>query len=241
MPFTFNSPVFYRSIRPDASLTMPGLMYYIQEASLQHSRSVGFTMDYFMENRRAWVVTHWQVEVNRMPRWGESVSVVTWPSQFRGFMARRCFSVRNKEGEILAKANSCWVYSDLKEHKVIPMTDAPTEAYLPIMPEEMDYDFKLPSNCDVAVSHRNYVVRPDDIDTNFHVNNCRYVEWAFNDMPDDLLLYKTPKRMNIIYKKECKLGDPLRILLYKSADNNAYLSDIVGSEGCVCQVYTKWE
>ena len=36
--------------------------------------------------------------------------------------------------------------------------------------------------------HANFKVRYGDIDSNMHVNNVRYVEWAIESLPLDIVL-----------------------------------------------------
>ena len=55
-----------------------------------------------------------QVEVRRYPKLGETVSTSTWASGFHGFFGDRNFIMQDKDGEVVAYANSIWVYMDLE-------------------------------------------------------------------------------------------------------------------------------
>ena len=56
---------------------------------------------------------------------------------------------------------------------------------------------------------REFHVRKSDIDVNRHVNNIRYVDWAFDALPEELALGGTLRRLQIHYKKEVHYGEPV--------------------------------
>ena len=48
-----------------------------------------------------------------------------------------------------------------------------------------------------------FKVRYGDIDSNMHVNNVRYVEWAVESLPLETVLNYELKELNVVFEKEC--------------------------------------
>ena len=65
------------------------------------------------KNGKAWILSAWQIEVNRYPRICEKLKIDTWATDFNGIYGNRNFRLRTGNDEVLAKANSIWVYMDI--------------------------------------------------------------------------------------------------------------------------------
>ena len=71
----------------------------------------------------------------------------------------------------------------------------------------------------------NYKVQRRDIDTNNHVNNLYYLDYAIEALPEEL--YNTTKFSNIeiMYKHEAKVGDTFN-LYYSELEEKEYIVTI---------------
>ena len=49
-------------------------------------------------------------------------------------------------------------------------------------------------------------VRYGDIDSNMHVNNVKYVEWAVESLPLDIVSNYELKELSVVFEKECRYG-----------------------------------
>ena len=67
-------------------------------------------MEVLKAQKRAWVLSAWQVIVKRYPKLGENIKVTTIPYGFRGFIGMRNFILETADGERLAWANSYWSF-----------------------------------------------------------------------------------------------------------------------------------
>ena len=52
-----------------------------------------------------------------------------------------------------------------------------------------------------------YIVQRRDVDTNHHVNNLHYLDYAYEALPNDVYINNDFKNVEIMYKHEAKLGD----------------------------------
>ena len=66
------------------------------------------------EEKKAWVLSYWQVIVERYPKLNEKITVGTFPTAFKGLFGNRNMYMLDEEGKRIACANSIWVFMDLE-------------------------------------------------------------------------------------------------------------------------------
>lgn len=69
--YEFKSRVRYSEIDHRGTMTLPALINYFQDSSTFHSEAVGLGMEYLREKQKAWVLSYWQVIVERYPKLGK--------------------------------------------------------------------------------------------------------------------------------------------------------------------------
>lgn len=110
MAYSFGGRVRYSEIGENGLLTLPGILNYFQDCTIFHSEDIGLGVGVLEERKRCWVLSAWQVIVNRYPDLSEKIKISTWPYGFRGFMGMRNFTMDSEEGERLAYANTYWSF-----------------------------------------------------------------------------------------------------------------------------------
>ena len=209
--------VGYSEIDRNALMTMDAIVDRLQNCSMLHSEKVGAGITTCTERAGTWLLSSWQVDVIRAPRYLEYLKVYTNPYEFRGVFGMRNFLVENDKGEALVKANSVWAYID--RIKGIPMRIPAWEAdlYASDVPKlDMEY---TPRKIEVAGEFsalQKVAVRSSQLDTNNHVNNCEYIR-TFIDVTE---IEAIPERMRVEYRTQAHLGD--------------YFYPYVNREGNVC-------
>ena len=108
MSYSFKGRVRYSEIGEDGCLTLPGIQNYYQDCCTFQSENIGQGMKALEERQRAWVLSSWQIVVNRYPGLGETIVASTAPYGFKGFLGMRNFTLKTEDGELLSYANSIW-------------------------------------------------------------------------------------------------------------------------------------
>ena len=75
----------------------------------------------------------------------------------------------------------------------------------------------------------NYKVQRRDIDTNKHVNNLIYLDYAYEALPSEIYENYNFSNIEIMYKHEAKLGDTLS-LFYTNTEENEHIITIKNKE-----------
>ena len=203
--YCYKSRVRYSEVDSEQQLTFLGLLNYLQDCCTFQSEDLGIGIDYLKENQVAWVLSSWQVEVNRRPRLGEMITVNTWPYEFGGFFGYRNFTVQDEQGEICAYANSVWVFMDMKAGRPSRLLPEVNTAYQVEPKYPMEYAKRKLTLPQEMEKQAGFVVQPEQIDTNHHVNNERYVAMAQRFVPIDSRICS----MQAEYKSAAVLGDSI--------------------------------
>ena len=112
--YEFDSRVRYSEIDHRGTMTLPALVNYFQDCSTFHSESVGLGMDRLKQKKKAWVLSYWQIIVDRYPGLCERITTGTFATGFKGLFGSRNFYMEDEEGRRIACANSIWVFMDLE-------------------------------------------------------------------------------------------------------------------------------
>lgn len=203
MSYRFESRIRYSEIGENGCLTLPGILDYFQDCCTFHSESIGQGMEAVKERSRAWVLSSWQVVVNRYPRLGESIITTTAPYEFRGFLGMRNFTMDTCGGERLAYANTIWSNINTRTGHPEKLTEEDTAGYELSEKLEMEYaprKIALPEEPDLQEA---FSIQKHHLDTNHHVNNCQYVRMAADYLPEGFAIHQ----MRAEYKKQAVLGD----------------------------------
>lgn len=203
--YFFDGRIRYSEADSDGKLTFSGLLNYFQDCSTFQSEDLGLGVDYLTQRHMVWVLSSWQIVVERYPNLCEQVKIGTAPYEFRKFLGSRNFVMLTKDDEYLAKANSLWTLLD-------------TNTWKPCMPpQEMVDGYKLSDKLDMDYAPRKIivpeggnnegtiVVTKHHLDTNHHVNNGQYVDMAMEFLPEDFTIVQ----LRAEYKKQALLDDVL--------------------------------
>ena len=159
----------------------------------------------------SWVLTHLKVKMLRFPKWGETVSILTFPRGGRRIVAWRDFVLTGADGEELGHASSEWMIIDLASRKVVAIPEGVFAAANTVRkPVFGDEPFpKLRWECSVASADALvFRARRGDIDLNGHVNNVHYVEWLLESRPDEA---GPCRELDIVFKSETLAGEEVRV------------------------------
>lgn len=201
--YMFDSRVRYSEIDHQGTMTLPALINYFQDCSTFQSESLGLGMKALREKKKAWVLSYWQVVVERFPKLAEKITTGTFATEFKGLYGNRNFFMQDETGKRIACANSIWVFMDIEKGRPARPEEEDILPYGTEAPLDMEYEgrkIKIPQECK---SLEPFPVRKYHIDTNEHVNNCQYVQMALEVIPEDTPVHQ----LRVDYKKSAVYGD----------------------------------
>lgn len=157
----------------------PGiLMNELQGMGDANAELMGYGHTFIQKTNVAWVVTHYLVDIVRMPRSGEMLNYSTWAAGHDSLRALRDFEIRDANNKLCVRATSQWVLFDLAHRHIVRIDDwVPSD----IWPTDIEraYDRKFEKFPDFTAQKTHILkCRFDDIDENQHINNAVYAVWA---------------------------------------------------------------
>ena len=201
--YEFEGRVRYSEIDHRGTMTLPALINYFQDASTFQSEAIGLGMDRLKHDRKAWVLSYWQVIVERYPQMCEKITTGTFATEFKGLYGNRNFYMKDGSGELIARANSIWAFMDLEKGRPVRPTAEHIDPYGTCEPLDMPYEERKIALPEQSEAGEPFPVWKYHIDTNEHVNNCQYVQMALEMVPGDIQV----RQLRVDYKKSAVLGD----------------------------------
>lgn len=233
MRYTMESRVRYSETDHRETMTLPALINYFQDCSTFQSKDIGLGVDVLKARKKAWILSYWQVVIERYPEMGEKIIVGTQATGFKGLYGDRNFYMEDESGNRVACANSIWVFMDMEKGRPARPGDEDIIPYGIEEPLEMNYEgrkIKLP---EVKKGMEPFAVRKYHIDTNEHVNNCQYVQMAMEVLSKESQVHQ----LRVDYKKSAVLGDIIYPFLSEETDRTVVeLCDVDGKPYAVIEL-----
>lgn len=201
----------------------PGaILETMQETAGAHSAMLGLDRDEMARLGLGWVISRLKVEFDRVPQVGERIIVETYPTPNRHMFFPRSHIFRDVRGVQLGAAHTLWLVMDLETRRMVKSGEV-----LARIPENAD--MKPAAGMPGAVRTlegeiKRSVIAPQftDLDSNAHVNNCRYLDWCVNALGMEIMREKCVTGFEANYDAELRLGDELRTELTMQGDVFAF-------------------
>lgn len=186
-------------------IKLPDVILLSLQVSGMQSIELGVSDKAILENYNlVWIITDYDIEVVRLPRFAEEITIETEALSYNRLFCYRRFTIYDEAGQELIHMMATFVLMDRdsrKVHAVEPEIVAPYQS---------DFDKKLIrgpkyESLNEPIS-KDYHVRFYDLDMNGHVNNSKYLDWIFEVMEADFLTQYIPKKINLKYVKEVRPG-----------------------------------
>ncbi len=198
------------------------------------------------ENGFCWIILRMSVEMDRFPAWKEDFKIRTWGCGARGVFWRRDYAVFDKENKEIGRASSEWIVANDDNHG--PVRPNQVEAVFKdksegkILEPQWDrlaFDYSAPKlrfpsddtspGDPVITKFADY----SELDHNDHVNNTRYIAWAYDALFKLGVDLRSVKKFDINYHAEVLSGE--KVDLYYSKDDG--FDTIYGYKGDGTKVF----
>lgn len=226
---------------PHGLVAVQTLCNYFQESAANHAGALDVSVERLTPLGWMWVLSRLFIEVDRYPAWRSDVQVETWPSGEDGLYARREFLLRDGRGAF-GRGTSAWLLVDVARRRPVRIPGFIQEIALPerTRPVELPSDrLKTPSEVDFTQRFR---VRYSDLDVNRHVNNSRYVEWAVESVPPDVLHDAEIASLDLYFRAETSFSDTVVVHTQRDSDHLHFTHGLLSEqhERPVALARTRW-
>lgn len=219
------------------------ILSYMQDIAMLQSELLGVGRNFLEQKNISWIVTRYYVKIEDYPKYMDKIKVSTKAVGFNKLFAFRDFIIDEKCGKKLISANSQWMLIDSKNHKMRKIDDNFYNAYGVDKQRKVVNPFGK-SVLPVNINFKNEITAAySDIDFNGHVNNRRYISWAINSIPKEILKQYILSEFDISFKKEILIDQCITVYTEIIKQDSCVVGNhkmINDNDELVCCVNTKW-
>ena len=215
---------------PNGYLKYTDLCNILQLTAGVHSELGGISFLDMQVNHQAWVLSRMRVEIKRLPKWGEIVSVKTWINSLENSRSVRCLELYIGDEKIVG-CETFWAVFNTKTRR--PEALALAHEHFEKYPNDKATEIQL-SKIDTTfdkntISEKSILL--SDLDIVNHANSVKYLEWCLDCIDSQFVLNQNIESFEMNYLKEVSLGEIITI--DKSSSDNP-MTFLVNSGSKIC-------
>lgn len=204
-------------------LTPGAFLRMAQQISTDQCDQIGMNDEFYRQNHAVFLLAKLALKMERTPRGGEVLTLVTMPEQCKRAVYKRVTEARDEKGERVALLDSRWVLVDTDTRRILRR---PPEAFeIGCFAEEVPFtlDVTIPKPAETEPSGE-VTATYSRCDTNGHMNNTRYADAAADALPLDVLTDGEVKSMVISYHNELPAGQSAELVRGRTEDGGWYVA-----------------
>ncbi|WP_196001809.1 acyl-ACP thioesterase domain-containing protein [Clostridium sp. 1001271B_151109_B4] len=201
--------IHYYEVNYKLDCKMSSIINYFCDIGTVQSEGLGVGIDYLTERRLAWVFYRYDISVKRYPKFGEKIKVITKAKSFKKFYASRAYEIYDENNEKIVDGEGIFLLINIDKRRAVRIPDDQYVAYGVDLNEKSDIKIERLEKVQQSTNKEFFKVRYGDIDSNMHVNNVKYVEWAVESLPLEIVLNYELRDLSVVFEKECKYGSEI--------------------------------
>ncbi|AWK50253.1 acyl-[acyl-carrier-protein] thioesterase [Clostridium beijerinckii] len=209
--FTKKYEIHYFEVNSKLRCKLSSIIDFICDVGTQQSEHFGVGIEYCTRNNCAWVFYKYDIKMYRYPMFGETISITTQPIGFKKFYGLRKYVIKDEENNLIGEALALFFLINIQKRKPMRIQLEQYDSYG--VDGDVDYDISMDTieRYDEEQYKKQFDIRYSDIDSNNHVNNVKYVEWATEAVPIEVINNCILKRIKVIFEKETTYGDKISV------------------------------
>lgn len=207
---TKNWKINFLQCYPNGSLKYTEMCNILQLTAAKHSEVGGISFSDMQEFHQAWVLSKMRIEIHRLPKWKDEITVKTWIHSLENSRSTRCLEIYLGD-EKLVGCETYWAVFNTQTRRPEALA-LPHEHF-----EKYPYDNATStsfSKIDIQKEFEtinNHKVTLSDLDIVNHVNNVKYLEWCLDFVDYKTILNGDIKSFEMNFMKELSMFDEVSI------------------------------
>ena len=195
---------------PNGFLKYTDLCNILQLTAATHSEVGGISFSDMQAFHQAWVLSKMRVEIKRLPKWKEVVTVKTWVQSLENSRSIRCLEVYLGD-EKLVGCETFWAVfnTQIRRPEALALPHDHFEKYPNDNAVKKSFSrIAIPSEMKKVAD---YVVQLSDLDIVNHANSVKYLEWCLDALDSEVVLQQRITSFEMNYLKEVSLANTITI------------------------------
>lgn len=203
----------------DQSVFIAAICNQLQDIASAHADSLGFGYADLEQSGHFWVLARLHIMTDRLPGYGTTLSIHTWPSANERLTAMRDFLIHDDKGP-MGRATTSWVTLNKETHRADPPDTVLDGRFIPERDRALTFPTKAVPRLKAGDYDVSLTARRSDMDINDHVNNVKYVEFCLEAVPQDWFAAKRCMGLDIQFRTESRAGDEYVAACSQTDDDN---------------------
>lgn len=195
---------------PNGYLKYTDLCNILQLTAGVHAELGGISFSDMQVHHQAWVLSRMRVEIKRLPKWRDVVTVKTWINSLENSRSIRCLELYIGDEKIVG-CETFWAVFNTQTRR--PENLALPHAHFEKYPNDKATEIQF-SKIDTTID-KTFVTEKtillSDLDIVNHANSVKYLEWCLDYVEPKLLLNQRLESFEMNYLKEVSLADTIAI------------------------------
>ncbi len=156
-----------------------------------------------------WAIIRHKVQVTRLPKKGETLTLETWPMPTTRTAYPRSVIAYDEAGQEVFRTIALWVLMDRDTRALV----LPKNSGVALSGILRGTELSIPGAL-VAANLQNIRERTvcfGDLDENGHMNNARYLDWIWDLLPSRFHALHSPRDITMCYYTEAREGESLQL------------------------------
>lgn len=192
--------------RGDGNVSITSVCNQMQDIASRHADAMGFGFKDLKKTGHFWMLARACVMMDRLPDFGETNRIQTWPSGNERLVATRDYRIHDANG-LVGRATSNWVAVDLETHRAQRPEDVLSNRHIPDIDRAMVFPSRAVSRLKEGEFTTEITARRSDQDINNHVNSVRYGEFCLEAVPLEWITDHLCLGVDIQFRNESYAGD----------------------------------
>ena len=204
--FSKKYEVNYYDVDYKLNCKLSSIVNFLCDIGNCQSEEVGETIEHLLESNSAWVFYKYDIRIKEYPKYREIINIETTPAGFNKFYAYRNYKITNSEGKLIGEATALFFLIDITKRRPKRIAAEQLKSYQAEDLANVSIDMEEVKKLEKVDNDKIFKIRYSDIDSNGHVNNVKYIEWAIEAVPLDIVKGYYLKRVKVVFEKEAKYG-----------------------------------
>jgi acyl-ACP thioesterase len=195
---------------PSGYLKYTDLCNILQLTAGFHAELGGISFSDMQEHHQAWVLSRMRVEIIRLPKWRDVITVKTWINSLENSRSIRCLELYEGDDKIVG-CETFWAVFNTQTRR--PENLSLPHVHFDKYPNDRATEIQF-SKIDIPTD-KTFVTEKaillSDLDIVNHANSVKYLEWCLDYVDPKLLLNQKIESFEMNYLKEVSLEDTIII------------------------------
>ncbi len=220
------------------------ILMLLEETAAEHCYSISHSLYQLEEQDIGWVLISGVFQMERYPNYKEKITIRTWLSKYSTIKGFRENVIYDEQNNVIGRAKGLWVFFDIERRRPAQIFDDIKEKWSYCNVESIDYNIsKKIEAIDNPDFELKFKINRYDTDMNKHVSNIRYLQWAIESVPEEIIdnyyLYSIDGR----FIAEANFGQTIVSMTKKLTEDNSFMHTIKidGTDKVCATAKTIWK